>query len=126
MAGWPAAVAKCNGVRPSAERERLACGSALSISVARGTSPAAAAWKISGGSAESAWANAVPAETKAAVCETKARRVLGMGGLLVESCVPDKASETIFVLTAKWLAMSRLEGDVKVANKPEIAAQSVY
>ena len=81
---------------------------------------------MSGGSEETDWANAAPAEAKAAVCVTKARRVLGMCGLLGEAAVRGKAPETIFVLTAKSLGMSRLEEDVKVTNEPEIAVRSVY
>jgi hypothetical protein len=49
-----------------------------------------------------------------------------MCGLLGESGVRGKTAETIFVLTAKWLGMSGLEGDIKVANNPEIAWRSVY
>jgi hypothetical protein len=49
-----------------------------------------------------------------------------MCGLLGESAVRGKAAGTIFVLTAKSLGMSGLEGDVKVANRPEIGARPVY
>jgi hypothetical protein len=49
-----------------------------------------------------------------------------MCGLLGESVVRGKAPETIFVLTAKSLGMSGIEGDTNVANKPEIAARPVY
>jgi hypothetical protein len=49
-----------------------------------------------------------------------------MHGLLGECSVRGKAAETIFVLTAKYRRMSRIEGDIKVASKPKIAALPVY
>jgi hypothetical protein len=49
-----------------------------------------------------------------------------MSGLLGECGVRGKAAETIFVLTAKCRGMSLLEGDIKVADKPEIAVRPVY